>query len=170
MSCRGIELLITSRKEEEIATITALALLSGFAFMLLVEQFSSGHAHEHTSNHSKSPRATLTQLDDQNSSLRNDEEEGFDLDDDLLTAERGEEEGRRLIERRNSLSSRLAERARAFPLTLGLIIHSLTDGLALGASALTNSNEREDKDASSNAQLSVVVFVALLVHKGTLTF
>lgn len=140
--------------------------------MLLVEQFSSGHAHEHTSNHSKSPRATLTQLDDQNSSrsLRNDEEEGFDLDDDLLTAERGEEEGRRLIERRNSLSSRLAERARAFPLTLGLIIHSLTDGLALGASALTNSNEGEDKDASSNTQLSVVVFVALLVHKGPLTF
>ena len=43
------------------------------------------------------------------------------------------------------------------PLTLGLIIHSLADGLALGASA---SGEN-----SSDTNLSLVVFIALIIHK-----
>jgi len=44
-----------------------------------------------------------------------------------------------------------------YPLTLGLIIHSLADGLALGASAAGEDN--------SDMSLSLVVFFALIIHK-----
>lgn len=44
-----------------------------------------------------------------------------------------------------------------YPLTLGLVIHSVADGLALGASATG-----ED---SSDMSLSLVVFFALIIHK-----
>jgi zinc transporter 9 len=40
--------------------------------------------------------------------------------------------------------------------TLGLVIHGAADGIAIGASSLTG-----------NAKLSMVVFIAVIVHKGT---
>lgn len=52
-------------------------------------------------------------------------------------------------------------RQKAFALTIGLVIHSLADGLALGVSALAKSEVGHI--ASS---VSVVVFLALLLHKG----
>lgn len=158
-----------------------MALLSGFAFMLLVEQLSSDHAHDHNFNKPRSPYPVHASLDSQRA-LRGatgsaatprpaDDSEEFDLDSDLAGAERGEEEGQRLIERRNSQTRKVAERARALPLTLGLVIHSLADGLALGASALATTGHKEDEGGDSsgpNVRLSLVVFFALLVHKGLL--
>ena len=47
---------------------------------------------------------------------------------------------------------------RAVPLTLGLAVHALADGLALGAAA------RDD-----DGGLGWIVFLALLVHKGEYT-
>ena len=41
--------------------------------------------------------------------------------------------------------------------TLGLVIHGAADGIALGASSL-----------SDNGSLSLIVFLAVLVHKGEL--
>lgn len=51
----------------------------------------------------------------------------------------------------------LTVRVVTHPLTLGLVIHSLADGLALGASASGEHN--------SNTSLSLVVFIALIIHK-----
>jgi zinc transporter 9 len=48
---------------------------------------------------------------------------------------------------------------RAYPLTLGLVMHGLADGLALGVSALGNTE----------TDLSLVVFLALIIHKGLWT-
>jgi len=45
---------------------------------------------------------------------------------------------------------------RAYPLTLGLVVHGLADGLALGVSAL----------GDTETDLSLVVFLALIIHKG----
>lgn len=45
---------------------------------------------------------------------------------------------------------------RAYPLSLGLVIHALVDGYALGVSA---SNAR-------SPNLSLIVFLAIVVHKG----
>lgn len=48
---------------------------------------------------------------------------------------------------------------KAYPLTVGLVTHGLADGLALGVSALGNTE----------TDLSLVVFFALIIHKGLLT-
>jgi len=49
----------------------------------------------------------------------------------------------------------LAGAERAYPLTLGLVVHGLADGLALGVSALSDTE----------TDLSLVVFLALIIHK-----
>ena len=48
----------------------------------------------------------------------------------------------------------------ALPLTLGMVLHGLADGLALGVSALSGN------DHESSTNLTLVVFMALAVHKG----
>lgn len=62
-------------------------------------------------------------------------------------------------------------KARAIPLTLGLLVHALADGLALGSSALSGA----EAGGASGVQgagsvvpsgLSIVVFFALAIHKG----
>src|SRR5258708_7106867 len=50
--------------------------------------------------------------------------------------------------------------ARANPLTLGLVIHSLADGLALGASSGASM-----EGSISDHPLTLIVFFALLIHK-----
>ena len=50
----------------------------------------------------------------------------------------------------------VVDKTRVYPLTLGLIVHALADGFALGASA-TSPIEKG---------LSITVFLALIVHKG----
>ena len=49
------------------------------------------------------------------------------------------------------------EKERAYPLTLGLVVHALADGFALGSAAVS----------PIDTGLSFVVFLALVVHKGT---
>lgn len=56
--------------------------------------------------------------------------------------------------------SSAAATSRAFPLTLGLVIHGLTDGLALGVSSLA----KDESGAAS--KLSLIVFLAVIIHKG----
>jgi zinc transporter 9 len=49
-------------------------------------------------------------------------------------------------------------------ITIGLVVHSLADGLALGMSMLSGGDE---SPSSHSYGLSLVVFLALAVHKGT---
>jgi zinc transporter 9 len=51
----------------------------------------------------------------------------------------------------------------AYPITVGLVLHGLADGLALGMSMLSNN-----EPSSPSYALSLVVFLALAVHKGAL--
>jgi zinc transporter 9 len=46
---------------------------------------------------------------------------------------------------------------RAYPLSLGLTVHALVDGYALGVSSLE----------TQSGALSFVVFLAIIIHKGT---
>lgn len=52
----------------------------------------------------------------------------------------------------------------AFPLTFGLVVHGLADGLALGVSSLSTDTSGGD------SRLPIVVFLALLIHKGQKVF
>ncbi|KAE9986163.1 hypothetical protein EG328_006426 [Venturia inaequalis] len=53
--------------------------------------------------------------------------------------------------------------SRPNPTTIGLLIHALADGVALGASSTTGST-------STRGGLSIVVFIAILVHKAPAAF
>jgi len=46
---------------------------------------------------------------------------------------------------------------KGFTLTLGLVLHALSDGLALGSSIVSGAESQE---------LSLVIFAALIIHKG----
>lgn len=125
----------------------ALSLLVGFTFMLLVEQSLSAHAHGDPvdgfpmQNH-KAPTSV-------------------EFDADLEDLERSGSARPSTPAPHGDWES--ANRKRAYPLTLGLFLHGLSDGLALGVSVLSDSNS---PDASSD--LSFVVFLALAIHKGWL--
>lgn len=50
----------------------------------------------------------------------------------------------------------------AIPLTFGLVVHGLADGLALGVSSLPTNTLTN----AGGSKLRFIVFLALLVHKG----
>ncbi|KAF7985909.1 hypothetical protein HWV62_43812 [Athelia sp. TMB] len=140
----GIETLAESSPSALPTSRIALSLLTGFTFMLLIEQFTT---HTHSSQSSQpnlpaisitSPRAT-THFEINLSQL----EHGQDVTDHL----RADPE--------NSALDDQHQPERAYPLTLGLTMHGLADGLALGVSALD----------STESDLSFVVFLALVIHK-----
>ena len=126
--------------------------------MLIVEQLSSSHSHQrhHT------PRAVRSHA---SIDLR---EEVFDVE--LAGLEDDEDENdagprspplpRRAstgVTKHNGEGNVLNP---AYPITIGLVVHGLADGLALGMSMLSSD------DSSSSYGLSLVVFFALAVHKG----
>ncbi|KAI5122800.1 hypothetical protein M0805_000143 [Coniferiporia weirii] len=173
----GIETLVSSPSSSDPATKIALSLLSGFAFMLLVEQFS-GH-HEHSHKHPHSPLPTTAPLESLHP-FRGAGPHGLGGNDSSDVFVSGGEFDMGLSELENAGGSGLghptaraddqteAEKARALPLTLGLVIHSLADGLALGASALPRNGGGDGDNAgasNTNFQLSFLVFLALIVHK-----
>ncbi|KIY45205.1 Zinc/iron permease [Fistulina hepatica ATCC 64428] len=122
----------------------AFSLLCGFTFMLAVEQLIATHSHE-TENRPRVPRSAMQDI----VGVEFDAEMGDrELEDDFMNVEL-QSPGQPYFE------DPLPGRERALPLTFGLVIHSLADGLALGASFLESESSR----------LSWIVFFALLVHK-----
>jgi len=118
----------------------------GFTFMLIVEQLLSKHSHypSHTALATEEIFRAPSPTED------------IDAEEyDLGTMNVEQPPGRRLARSSNNDNS-LQRGLAAYPLTLGLAIHSLADGLALGAST---AGEEED------STLSFVVFLALLIHK-----
>jgi len=153
----GIEALARSRPSDTLdGASIAWPLLFGFTFMLIVEQLSSSHSHQrhHT------PRVVRSHA---SVDLR---EEVFDVE---LAGLEDDEDGAAPtppppLPRRASISvaknnGEANVPPSAYPITIGLIVHGLADGLALGMSMLSND------DSSSSYGLSLVVFLALAVHK-----
>lgn len=127
-------------EEEQQATKTALvgaSLLAGFLFLLVTEWLTS-HNHGHAHEHrAKHP------VDNEYRHLDNKEDKNCNTDG----------RGRDLDMKRSSV-------------TLGLLVHAASDGIALGATkaskyfAATNSAHPENI-----SQSDLVIFVALLCHK-----
>ena len=128
--------------------------------MMLVEQFMSSGDHSHHHHHPHNNGV-------QQGSVRNSEEApkpiAEDLEDDELGVQLDELDGG-IWHEGNSEARKAEAQKKAFPLTLGLVIHSLADGLALGASALPLGEGAEASSAGGG--LSIVVFLALIIHKG----
>ncbi|THH03040.1 hypothetical protein EW145_g6578 [Phellinidium pouzarii] len=150
---RGMETLVSSSGSSHLAKKIAMSLLVGFAFMFFVEQVSSGHAHGHSHKHQHSPLPTTASLEAvhlfQNGHVSpgngapkpSASEEEFDMSlSELESAENSGSAPDSGIGHSVGLGRTDGQakggRTQAFPLTVGLVIHSLADGLALGASAL----------------------------------
>jgi len=168
----GIETLIEETKSTELpANRIALSLLCGFAFMLLVEQ--SVHGHGHGDGTASAPIALSENGNAENGvqkdgdARRRDSDEAFDMALREIEGNLNESVTEPLMAKREP-EKEGSSRARAFPLTLGLVVHSLADGLALGASALPTSTQAVEAGStasSASTPLSFVVFLALIIHK-----
>jgi hypothetical protein len=116
--------------------------------MLVVEQFSSSHAH-HNNAHRPGHHAGAASRD----SVFDVELAGLESEEDDIPRHRHASTPRTNTEAESPPP--------AYPITIGLVVHGLADGLALGLSALSEDDE------PSSYSLSLVVFLALAVHKGT---
>lgn len=170
---RGAETVAHADKDFPTQTV-AFSLLGGFMFMLLVEQFISGHSHSHSHHeHLSLPPSEAPQLRTQKSSTVGGTAGDVVFDVELGDLEQSEGIGPEFVPMPGSSTSQLnqfsdvsekneEDRKRAYPLTLGLVIHALADGLALGSAAIANGS-------AIPSGLSLVVFLALIVHKGAST-
>ncbi|KAG2362331.1 Zinc/iron permease [Suillus spraguei] len=118
----------------------ALCVLLGFAFMFLVEEYISPHAQ---------PPIHME--------ICNEVEDAhFDIALDELEREEGI-----TLPGSNASTWQILRQApssslqRAYPLSLGLTIHALVDGYALGVSSLE----------TQSGALSFIVFLAIIIHK-----
>lgn len=112
--------------------------------MFLVEEYISPHARPLL------PLDIRTEVEDVHFDIALDElerEEGMALPDSHASTWQ-------ML--RNTPSSSLQ---RAYPLSMGLTVHALVDGYALGVSSLE----------TQSGALSFVVFLAIIIHKGTST-
>ncbi|KAF4577075.1 Zinc transporter ZIP9 [Pleurotus pulmonarius] len=150
----GVEAVVSShrhkRTDEEEAGIPtstiSISLLAGFVLMLVVEQLLAPHSH--------SPSFGPVSLHE-HGTLE------FDAElDELARAEDAERPSPRPGSH-DSIEATQHGRGHAIALTLGLFIHALTDGLALGTSFLPSN----PSSSSQPSELSFIVFVALMVHK-----
>jgi len=122
-------------------TWIAISLLMGFSFMIVIEHISgSDHSPAHSKLHDIFDLGAIAESSGPTDSERNED-----------TIEQAE-------------SSRQSDSGskKALKLTLGLAVHSLADGFALGASAHSESAPETGK---SHSELSLIIFLVLLVHK-----
>ncbi|TBU61828.1 Zinc/iron permease [Dichomitus squalens] len=131
-------------------TAIALSLLSGFAFMLVVERQFSSHSPTFGG---VSGQASLPA---ESSSLE------FDAELGELERTEGIASDTRSRPYLYSGSENIELRQRAYPLTLGLAVHAFVDGIAMGSAALSASGTDEN---SGPSRLFIAVFLALVVHK-----
>ena len=159
---RGVETIVLANTSRFFPSTTiALSLIGGFMAMLIIERLISGFSqdsHDHSfhspfPSHEDSAAEAPKPVTVQGSSH-------VDFDVELGELERSEgiaqETAQPSTTRLSRFDTDTGGKARAYPLTLGLIVHALADGLALGSAAVS----------PVDTGLSFVVFLALLIHKG----
>lgn len=154
---RGVETIAMTNASRIFPTTTvALSLVGGFSFMLLVEPIIhrvSSHPGL-TAHHTPLP----TSADDLSSaSHAQSAHVEFDVElGELEQAEGVAMDGPSPNQRTRNQDVPPTPAAVAYPLTLGLVVHALSDGFALGSAAISPVDD----------SLTLVVFLALMVHKG----
>ncbi|KAF8798932.1 Zinc/iron permease [Phlegmacium glaucopus] len=148
----GLEVMAAAHTDGLPTGRIALCLVIGFILMLIIEQLISPHSHSHSSNNSIPALPKNMPLHSSTSEVEFDAELG-----DLGLEPPSD---RRLNPPSTpSVLEASADRERAFALLLGLVIHGVADGLALGIALVAGSSTE-----GTNA-LSLVVFFALIIHK-----
>jgi solute carrier family 39 (zinc transporter), member 9 len=122
--------------------------------MLVVEQLSSSHTHQPQHAHRPAHHARVVSRDD----VFDVELAGLEDDEDGAPAPPPLRASTTTVAKSHGEDNAPSP---AYPITIGLVVHGLADGLALGMSVLSGD------DSSPSYGLSLVVFLALAVHKGT---
>ena len=131
---------------ESLRLYIANNLIIGFLLMMVVEHLMVG-------NHNHGPDLTRgggTQLE-------------FDAElGELETDQHGHSERRTAENMRRPVANQVVAppKQKAIPFTIGLIIHGMADGCALGVSAF------EGASSQNSDGISLIIFLALLFHKG----
>lgn len=161
----GVEAIVEARESKHSsgeghfpATTIAVSLLVGFMFMLVLEQLLPG-AHPVPNMHGSIP------LSPKDSTVE------FDADVELGGLEEDSARSPHPPTPRSASTSaqrsgtprtaagdgfRIPTSGKGFTLTLGLVLHALSDGLALGSSIASDTGSQD---------LSLVIFAALAIHK-----
>lgn len=130
---RGIEETVSSDPHpDSISRKVAAPVLLGFSFMLLVEEYFSG---------------TISPAPRDNYQVFQIDLEELEHEEDMISDRSSRMTGSHTTT--DSVN-------RVYPLSLGLVVHALVDGYALGVAA---SDDR-------SPTLSLIVFLAIIVHKG----
>lgn len=175
----GIETLSSAHPGSPPTSQIALCLISGFTFMLVLEQLAhahSGSAHKHHAlpMHSRPdsvPGAVTVdaEIDAMERELEADQQARQNGARRPSTSSTNSMQSMTFIPGDDYDGTSQRSKKAAFPLTLGLVMHALADGLALGSSALTGDGGHpahgHAEGGGVGEGLSVVVFLALLVHK-----
>ncbi|CEL58495.1 Zinc transporter ZIP9 OS=Gallus gallus GN=SLC39A9 PE=2 SV=1 [Rhizoctonia solani AG-1 IB] len=156
----------SEKGEDEVPTRTiALCLLSGFTLMLAIEQLIAPSGHQHQ----PAPAPSITVFDEDDiEQLELGPAPGDQYPDPLAdtTGRRRSIDSISINSRTNADGSKrnrnglngdtfgTSKDGNPNAITLGLVIHSIADGLALGASARSGQNA-----------LEAIVFLAIIVHK-----
>ncbi|KAL9711294.1 hypothetical protein Ac2012v2_005834 [Leucoagaricus gongylophorus] len=143
----GVEVLAVPAKDrlESLRLYIANNLIIGFLLMMVVEHLMVG-------NHNHGPDLTRgggTQLE-------------FDAElGELETDQHGHSERRTAENMRRPVANQVVAppKQKAIPFTIGLIIHGMADGCALGVSAF------EGTSSQNSDGISLIIFLALLFHK-----
>ncbi|EKM51623.1 uncharacterized protein PHACADRAFT_127348 [Phanerochaete carnosa HHB-10118-sp] len=139
----GVEAVSLANPSATFPTTTiALSLVVGFSIMLIIERVIHSYSPD---SHSHAPLPLFEA--DENAARR--------VDFDVELGELEHEEGVDSSITTAYHADEAADKTKAWPLTLGLMVHALADGFALGSSALSPVDKG----------LSITVFLALLVHK-----
>ena len=167
---RGVETIVeasegSSGRAHFPTTPIAVSLLAGFTLMLVTEQLLPG-AHSHSGSHipvtgSLSPKGSTVEFD---ADVELGELEGDSIQSPHHTTPRSTSaSAQHPITPRTATGDgfKIPISGKGFTLTLGLVLHALSDGLALGSSIVSDTQSQE---------LSFVIFVALIIHKGMLLY
>jgi solute carrier family 39 (zinc transporter), member 9 len=150
---RGLEAIAAVHTDGLPTTRIALCLVIGFTLMLGIEQLVSPHSHSHSSDDSTSTLPNNLPFHDSTSEVEFDAELG-DIGLETPSERRPDRPST------PNILEASADRKRAFALLLGLTIHGIADGLALGVAQVAGSS------SGGTSTLSLVVYFALVLHKG----
>lgn len=147
---RGLEAIAAANTDGLPTGRISLCLVIGFILMLIIEQLISPHSHSHSLH-----------LNDLKKLASHDSTSDVEFDAEMGDLGLGNPSDRRLDPQPTpSVPEESVDRERALALLLGLVIHGVADGLALGVANVAGSST-----GSTNA-LSLVVFFVLILHKG----
>ncbi|KAF7314492.1 Beta-lactamase class penicillin binding protein [Mycena kentingensis (nom. inval.)] len=152
----GIDALAEANPTQKLPTNQiALSLIVGFCFMLIIEQLVAPGAHSHGG-----VDLPLHSVNGDGASRLSPHTVEFDAGDLEPGAPDPAGSGFMQVDIVATEDARHSK-ARAYPLTFGLVVHALADGLALGVSSVSPSSPGAD----GTHDLSLIVFFALIIHK-----